>query len=190
METMEIVRDVTPKYAGQRMDKAHFMRWESDDEFVYEWSDGILEPTTSMKQEEIFITRNILKAFRNTALYQQDALLLEEIDCWLTDKQMRRPDLSLYTDEQIKRTAMGARVVPAFVIELLSEFDDIMKVEKKLLEYFQAGVQVVWWVFPPYRKVHVYTSPKSVVIATDTDSISAAPAIPDLVMKTNDVFQI
>ena len=188
METIELA--LAPKYAGQSMEKARFMRWESDDEFVYEWSDGILEPITSMKQEEIFICRNITDAFYSTLAFRQRARLLQEIDCWLTDKQMRRPDLSFYTDDQIRRTALGERVIPSFVIELLSEFDDIMKVEKKLQEYFQAGVQVVWLIFPPYQKVHVYTSPKTVLIATDNDPISAAPAVNDLLMTAQDVFRL
>jgi len=58
METItapETDRYGLPNYARQRMAKADFMNWESDDNYVYEFNDGILEPTTSRKQNEVFL---------------------------------------------------------------------------------------------------------------------------------------
>lgn len=176
------------KYAGQRMSKEDFLHWESDDPFVYEWNNGILEPTEGMKQNEMQIARLISREFTRTAAYRNKAELMLEIDCWVTDKQMRRPDLAFYTDEQIRKASRGERVIPAFVIEIISEFDDIIKVEKKLIEYFQAGVQVVWRVIGEIKAVYVYTSPKTITVCTDNDSISAAPAVPDFQLTASELF--
>lgn len=114
---------------------------------------------------------------------------MPEADCWLTESQMRRPDLSFYTEAQIGQLAAGERVIPAFVIELISEYDVHYRTGNKLREYFEAGVKVVWWVLPPFKTVEVYTSPKTVVIASDADSISAAPALPDFTMTVEDLFR-
>ncbi|GAB3938420.1 Uma2 family endonuclease [Larkinella terrae] len=193
METIDVpneAKKITPNYAGFSMSKTDFLDWSPDDGFVYEWSHGVLEPTHGMKQDELYIIQRITRRFTQTSSYQQFAELVSEINCWVTDQQMRRPDLALYTAEQIRETALGQDVIPAFVIEIISEYDEVRKVEKKLIEYFQAGVQVVWRIIPEIKTVSVYTSPKTVTICTDTDLISAAPVVPDMTLTVNELFKI
>ena len=183
-------KSLAPKYAGQRMEKANFLAWQSDDAFVYEWNKGILEPTAGMKQEELYIIRNLEDFFYQTAAFKQRARLVPEIDCWVSESQMHRPDLAYYTAEQIKHAATGESVLPAFVVDIISQFDDLTKVEKKRLAYFRAGVQVVWRVIPEIQTVYVFTSPKTVTICTDEDLISAAPLIPDLQLTVAALFTV
>lgn len=78
--------------------------------------------------------------------------------------------------------------IPSFVVEIISEHDDIRKAEIKLLEYFKAGVAVVWRVLLEVNAVYVFISPKTVAIYSDEDIITAAPAIPDLSMSADDLF--
>ena len=183
-------KQLIPGYAGHSMSKVDFLNWKPDDGFVYEWNNGVLEPTYGMKQEELFIIQRITRQFAKTSAYEHFSELVSEINCWVSDEQMRRPDLSYYTAEQIRETAAGKNVIPAFVIEIISEHDDIRKVERKLIEYFKAGVQVVWRIIPDIRTVSVYTSPKTVVICTDDDVIHAAPVVPDLTLTVNDLLKI
>ena len=178
-----------PKYAGQTMDKADFLRWESDDNYVYEFNNGILEPTTGMRQEEMLLIKRITRHFPQTNAYQEDAEMIPEIEFWVSEKQMRRPDLSFYTSEQITASQQHERLIPGFVTEFVSENDDIRKYLKKLHEYFDAGVQVVWLVFPDDYTVYVYTSPKTVTICTDNDMLSAAPALPEFQMTVTELFR-
>ncbi|GAB4018125.1 Uma2 family endonuclease [Spirosoma koreense] len=192
METPLVQTDAyaygTPKYAGQRMTKADFLRWESDDNYVYEFSDGMLEPTTGMRQDEILLYKRISRYFSQTKAYQKGSELLAEVDIWLTQKQMRRPDIAYYTADQFALVTKGELVIPGFVIELASGTDSEIKSLNKLHEYFDAGVQVVWWVYPVYQEVYVYTSPKTVTICTDNDILSAAPALPELQITTAQLF--
>lgn len=178
-----------PKYAGYTMTKADFLRWESDDNYVYEFNNGVLEPTISMKQEEVILAKRIIRRFGETEAYRRDDELMGEIDCWVTEKQMRRPDIAYFTNEQINRMANKERIVPGFAIEFVSENDDVRKYIRKLNEYFSAGVQVVWLVFPDDYTVYVYTSPKTVTICTDDDVLSAAPALPELQMSVAELFR-
>lgn len=83
----------------------------------------------------------------------------------------------------------GNNAIPAFVAELVSEYDDIRKYIRILHQYFDAGVQSVWLVFPEEREVYVYTSPKNVTICADDDVLTAAPILPDLQLTANDLFQ-
>ena len=75
------------------------------------------------------------------------------------------------------------------MIELGSESDSEMKSLLKRHEYFQAGVQVIWWVYPALKEVHVYTSPKTITICTTIDVLRAAPVLPEFHMTVDELFQ-
>ncbi len=178
----------SPKYAGQRMSKTSFLQWEPDDRYVYEYNEGILEPTFSMRQDENYLLTNIENRFFETTDFQAGVRLRAEMDAWVTDEQMRRPDVSFFSKQQLQLMDAGADVVPGFVIEFASVSDDVQKGLTKLHQYFDAGVQVVWWVYPLYKEVYVYTSPKNVVICTDDDILSAAAVLPGFQMTVADLF--
>ncbi len=178
-----------PKYAGQTMDKADFLRRESDDNYAYEFNNGVLNPTTGMRQEEMAIIQRLTRRFGQTSDYQAGSELIPEIEVWVLEKQMRRPDLFFYTNEQIIASRQQSQEIPRFVAELVSENDDVRKYLKKLQKYFQAGVQVVWLVFPDDNTVYVYTSSKTVTICMDNDMLSAAPALPELQMTVTELFK-
>lgn len=191
METLTVAHNEQygiPKYAGQTMTKADFLRWESDDNYVYEFNNGVLEPTTGMRQEEILLLRQLTRHFLKTSAYQRGDELVAEVDFWLSETQYRRPDVAYYSAEQLTKIASGERVIPQFVIEFGSETDTAQKNSTKRHEYFAAGVQVQWWVDPVYQEVHVYTSPRTVTICANDDQLSAAPVLADFVLTVAELF--
>lgn len=113
---------------------------------------------------------------------------MAEVDVWVTPKQMRRPDGSYFTSEQIRQMAAGENVIPGFVVGFASQTDNELMSVTKRHEYFDAGVQVVWWVYPAFEEVYVYTSPKTVMIGTDDDVLSAAPVLPDFQIIVAELF--
>ena len=192
METLIAVWDErygVPKYAGQTMTVDEFLRWESDDNYVYEYNDGTLEPTTGMRQDEALMLKRLTRLFQKTDAFQQGGELFAEMNTWFTKTKMRRPDVSFFTQEQLRSMSTGENVIPAFVTEFGSVTDNERNSIQKRHEYFDAGVQVLWWVFPSYQEVYVYTSPKTVIICTDDDTLSAAPALPDFQMTVAELFQ-
>ena len=178
-----------PKYAGHRMTKDDFLRWESDDNYVYEFNDGILEPTTGMRQDEVYLFDAIESRFFQTNVFREGGRLRSEVDVWVNGRQMRRPDASFFSSQQLRQMAAGEKVISTFAIEFVSKSDDAQKYIRKLNEYFAAGVLVVWLVFPTDQIVYVYTSPKTVTICTDDDVLSAAPALPELQMTVAELFK-
>lgn len=91
-------------------------------------------------------------------------------------------DVAYLSVEQIAQTKLGIDVIPEFVIEILSESDNINKVEEKVVEYFKAGaggvpLKVVWNIYFEQKVVYVYTSRKSVKICTDNDICSASQVL-------------
>ncbi len=118
-------------------------------------------------------------------------MLLAETNCWLTDGQMRIPDLAFFTDDQIIASATDTpEPIPAFVAELISPSDKATHIEKKVLEYFTAGVQVIWHIYPNLKMVRVFTSPKLSATCFAGDTIDARPAIPDLQLTVDTLFTV
>jgi Uma2 family endonuclease len=164
-----------------------FLVWEPNDGFKYEWNDGELIKFSGMKKRQYYIYTILNKLFTKKG-YIESSTLIAEPDVMLTGIQMRRPDIAYFTDEQIYQGREGIDVIPEFVVEIISETDQLYKVEEKLSEYFKAGVKVVWNIIPEEQMVYVYTSRKSVKICTDSDICSASPVLTDFEISVNELF--
>lgn len=164
-----------------------FINWETTDGFKYEWNDGELIQFTGMKKKQYYVYTILNKLFVKKG-YTEIGTFMAEPDVMLTGIQMRRPDIAYFTDEQIQDGRAGIDVIPAFVIEVISETDLIYKVEAKLTEYFKAGVQVVWNIMPDDQVVYVYTSRKNIKVCTEDDICSASPVLPEFEISVNQIF--
>ena len=103
----------------------------------------------------------------------------------------RRPDIAWLTEQQIYALAdPNAYEVPRFVIEVVSTNDSINKVKAKMINYGDAGVEVVWQIFPAHRQVDVYTGPllHHMTVCKGADICSAAPALPDFQLTVDAIF--
>ena len=49
-------------------------------------------------------------------------------------------------------------VVPDLAVEIISEGNTEAEMDRKLREYFQAGVQLVWYIEPKTRTARAYTA--------------------------------
>lgn len=170
------------------MSKEAFLDWNPDDGFLYEYDNGFAEQTTGMKKNERYIITNIQAKFSTTVAFRERAWLFEESDVWVSDVQKRIPDMAFFTRDQILDSADDKEPIPAFVVELISPADKADKIETKVIEYFRAGVQVIWHVFPALRMVRVFTSVRNSITHFETDTFDAGPAVPDLIMTVNELF--
>ena len=164
-----------------------FIDWEPTDGFKYEWKDGEIIRFSGMKKKQYYIY-DVLNVLFIEKGYHRTGTFMAEPDVMLTAFQMRRPDIAYFTKEQIQSGRKGKDVIPAFVIEVLSETDMAYRIEEKIVEYFKAGVQVVWNIIPEQEVVYVYTSRKHVTICLEDDICSAAPILPDFTISVNTLF--
>jgi Uma2 family endonuclease len=173
------------------MSEARFLKWNPEDGFLYEFDNGFAESTHPAKQEETYIFANMADKFMQTNAFQQRGRLFAETRCWTSETQMRIPDVSFYTQTQIQSMAQKIKTVPSFVVEMISESDQAYRIEKKLREYFAAGVKTVWHIFPLLRMVRTFTSIKNEQTFTDNEEVfNAAPAVPDLQMSVEELFRV
>ncbi len=168
---------------------AEFIDWEAPvDGYKYEWNDGEIIKSEKMKKKHLKLIHLLGRAFSKTNAYKNDGELISEQDVMLTGIQLRRPDLAYFSGEQIANSDEDEEPIPSFVIEVISPTDDAIKIETKVIEYFKAGVEVLWHIFPENQTIYVYTSRKTVKICTDDDICSASPAIDDFQISVNELL--
>lgn len=159
---------------------------DREDGYKYEFNNGLIEKSPSqMKVTQFHIVDNLTEAFRKTSAFQQGARLATEIEQLTSPVQLRRPDLAYLTRTKIQHDDES---VSEFVVEIISPTDSYLKVNKKLREYFKAGVKVVWQIVPEEQTVYVYTSPTKVTICEGETQYSAAPVVLDFTIAAKDIF--
>lgn len=159
-----------------------------EDKFKYEWLNGIVEKTPrTMNQDQYYIWLN-LKAFLANLNKTASNLgeLLVETDTFF-GKKHRRPDIAYFDASQLKQMRY-ANQEPMFVVEIISDSDQMQRVYTKMSDYRAADVAVVWHVFPNLEEVHVYNGKKMVLCIGD-DICSAEPVIHGFKMAAKDVFK-
>ena len=161
-----------------------------EDGFKYEWNDGVIEKSPAMRAEELFIIDNLMRLFVKTYAFENGGILTSEIEQWVLSTKYRIPDMAYFTREQIKSGREGQQPVSEFMIEIISEYDQVNIINRKIAEYFEAKVKVVWLVFPQQNMVHVYTSPTQVTICVDDTICSAEQAIEGFSIKAADIFKL
>jgi Uma2 family endonuclease len=80
-------------------------------------------------------------------------------------------------------------VVPDLAIEVVSPSDLAEDLLEKVEEYFQAGLQVVWVIYPRRRIVHVYESVTQIRALTRTDELDGGKVLPDFRLPLAELFQ-
>ena len=167
-----------------------FLAWEQPEgKYKYEWVDGSLEKTEyMMKNTERGIVQRIQRAFARTKAYAAHGELFAETYVPVTATRVRIPELCFFTQEQIRDSASGEQPIPSSAIEIISPNEKGFKIEQKALDYFAAGVQVLWQIYPNIRMVKVLTSPREIQACFEQDVCSAAPALPDLQLTVEELF--
>ncbi len=170
---------------------AEFEKWleRKKTDANYEFVRGRIIRKPAMKQEELFIVDFLIRRFVKTAAFEQGANLVTEFDSYVDSFRKRVPDLAFFSAEQITATRVGKRVMPVFTIEILSDSESQNDVLEKVQDYFDAGVQLVWYVAPKQQKIYAYTSPDDIKVFKGQDVCSATPVVPDFQFIVEELFK-
>jgi Uma2 family endonuclease len=165
-----------------------------EDGYKYEWVNGEIEKTTrSMDQFQLITLLNLRNFFEALRFSKKAGGCFEpEIDAFFLKNIHRRPDISYYSKPQLVAIAKGEQQVPRFVVEIISSNDQINRIHKKMQNYRDAGVQVVWQIFPNLAEVHVYQGAhlNEMLVCKDDTLCSAAPVLPDFALSVADIFKM
>jgi Uma2 family endonuclease len=180
----------TPARQPKQISLKEFLRDYSDKEdgFKYELNNGLIEKTSKMNQFQSKLFFILNRLFFNTIAFKNGGGLISESDMRTVGSQLRRPDIAYYSGEQIKLMTPSSNQVAPWLAEVISPTDNADKINEKLKEYFDAGVQVVWHIYPASAQVYVYTALDEVTICLGNKICSGAPALPDLEISAAKLF--
>jgi Uma2 family endonuclease len=107
-------------------------------------------------------------------------------------EQVRFPDVAFIAYDHIPSGADPATPMPDWTpnlaVEILSESNTRGEMERKLRDYFAAGVELVWYVDPEQRTVRVYTSIQEVTELTDQDTLDGGTILPGFSLSIAEWF--
>jgi Uma2 family endonuclease len=155
----------------------------------YEFNKGVVEKMEAMKAKEQYLALNLQKHFSLTEAAKSGGQIVQELEVWTSPDQWRKPDLAFISIEQTRAAMQGYEPVPEFVIEVISSNDQINRVKNKVYEYFNAGVKVLWHIFPEQQVVEVYRSPENLIVCSGNKLCSAEPVVEGFQMPAAEIFK-
>jgi Uma2 family endonuclease len=106
---------------------------------------------------------------------------------------VRLPDVSFIAWDRFPNRELPAEPVPDLApdlaVEILSEGNTAAEMERKLREYFAAGVRLVWYVYPDERVVRVYTSPTAFLALNENESLDGGAVLPGFRLSIREWFE-
>lgn len=138
---------------------------EVNDEPLFEVVNGQRKDLPPMSTYAVRIASRLAQrlAAWADALGAVDTEMLFRLPVGPTGAQKRRPDVSFVSyqrwpqDRPVGYEENGWDVVPELAVEVVSPNDLADELMEKVREYFAAGVQLVWVVYPRQRLVFVHT---------------------------------
>ena len=106
----------------------------------------------------------------------------------------RRPDVAFVSHNRWPFNRRIPKVIPwdmipDLAVEVISESNSAYEVQKKLHDYFDAGVRRVWVVYPDQAEVYVYSSPKQVEVIGLGQELDGGDLIPGFRLPVAVLFQ-
>jgi Uma2 family endonuclease len=107
---------------------------------------------------------------------------------------VRIPDCAFFAWDRLPGRRIPAEPIPDLApdlaIEVLSESNTKAEMQRKLKDYFFAGVRLVWLVDPEKRIVDVYTAPDQVVRLTGGQSLDGGDVLPGFGLPLKELFEL
>jgi Uma2 family endonuclease len=107
--------------------------------------------------------------------------------------QVRGLDFACYSAEQVRRIGIIAPdaytpEAPAIVAEVISPSETASYIEDKVADYFAAGAQLVWLIFPTRRSVRVCLPDGTTFTVPPDGVLDGGTVLPEFTVPLRDLF--
>jgi Uma2 family endonuclease len=107
-------------------------------------------------------------------------------------RQVRIPDVCFinwtrFPGGELPQVQIPA-VAPDLAVEILSPGNTVGEMQRKLDDYFAAGVRLVWYVDPAARRATAYTAAGLGTTYSEADSLSGGEVLPGFALSLRDLF--
>ena len=140
-----------------------------DEDLLYEVVDGHVVELAPMGAYAVWLAAALTESLRSFARQHHMGRAVQEMlfDLGATIQRKRRPDVAFvsydrWPPQQRVPCTEAWNVVPNLAVEIVSPTDRADDLMNKVTEYFGAGVDCVWIIFPAQEHVYIYESPTTV----------------------------
>jgi Uma2 family endonuclease len=154
--------------------------------------DGVLVEKAMGFQESILACALIefLRAFvrpRKLGLVTGEAGMLR-----LSSRLVRIPDVAFVSWGRLPGRRLPSEPIPHLApdlaVEVLSQSNTAREMDRKLREYFDAGVLAVWFVDPKSRTITVYTAADQFVVLNENQMLDGGIVLPGFSLPVQQLF--
>lgn len=112
----------------------------------------------------------------------------------LPDGAIRSPDTAWIAQARWDALTLQERqgfapICPDFVLELVSESDDVEVLQAKMQEYMENGCRLGWLIDPRTREVEIYRAGKPIEKLQAPQSLSGETILPGFVLDLRRIFR-
>jgi Uma2 family endonuclease len=108
------------------------------------------------------------------------------------ENRIRKPDLSFVAAGRIipTRDEDGCwPIAPDLAVEVISPTEKAEEVEKKLFEYLEAGVRLIWMLYIPTRNVWAHKPDGTAKLYRSSDTLNGEDVLPGFAVPVVELFE-
>lgn len=103
------------------------------------------------------------------------------------------PDIAFIAQSRLPKGTAAEKFVdfaPDLAVEVLSPWNTVTEMTRKIETYLSAGVPLVWVVDPGTQRVTVYRSLQDVKVLTPDQELDGADVLPGFRIKASEIFAV
>jgi Uma2 family endonuclease len=166
----------------------------ADDSSFYEIIDGQRVEVEPMGAFESVLASLLMKSIGTFAGENRLGLAVAET-LFLLDLErnlQRRPDVAFVSyprwPEPAVPRASAWDVVPDLAVEVVSPTNSAEEIDEKIVDYFAAGVRLVWVLYPNSGRVYVCKSAKHIDVLERTEELDGSDVLPGFRLPIQSLF--
>jgi Uma2 family endonuclease len=106
---------------------------------------------------------------------------------------VRIPDVSFISWQRLPERELPHgeiwSITPDLAVEIISKGNTHEEMERKLLDYFEAGIRQVWYVYPELRQVYVYVGRDRFSVLNEQQTLEGGEVLPGFRLELGRLFQ-
>jgi Uma2 family endonuclease len=166
-----------------------------DDGYRYELDKGKLVRLPMSSNESSDVAGGVLFALRGFAYPRKLGRVTGADGAYILNRDpytVRIPDVAFVREERMPPREERRRfleLAPDIAVEVVSPSDSANEVHEKVLEYLDAGVQLVWVVHPIRRTVTVFSPDRVARVLDENATLDGGDILSGFTLAVSDIFE-
>jgi Uma2 family endonuclease len=182
--------------ATKPMTADEFYEWVHRPENANQWFELVRGKVIEMpppQKRHGFVSVNVGRLLGNYTFRRRKGYVTGNDSGVILEKDpdtVRGPDIALYEDAQkyLELHPKYGEVPPRLAVEVLSPNDRADRVIRKITDYLNNGVEMVWLIDPEARTVTVYRANKGPLFLEEGDELTGQDVLPGFRCRVADIF--